>query len=116
MLPSSGFSAMSRFGFTQNVHHVNKLELHAETGSIQVIRAGTEMEQCQEMFAFVEMFMTGNSAPVVQRGMLCGKKQDIHEKVEDPGPTHCFLCGQWRQCRNQYGRACRGDLLCGTRQ
>ena len=27
---------MSRFGFTQNVHHVNKLELHAETGSIQV--------------------------------------------------------------------------------
>ena len=36
LLSSSGFSAMSRFGFTQNVHHVNKLEPHAETGSIQV--------------------------------------------------------------------------------
>ena len=33
LLSSSGFSAMSRFGFTQNVHHANKLELHAETGS-----------------------------------------------------------------------------------
>ena len=52
------------------------------------------MEQCKEKFAFVEIFMTGKSALVVQRGMLCGKKQDIHEKVEDPGPTHCFLCGQ----------------------
>ena len=29
LLSSSGFSAMSRFGFSQNVHHVNKLELHA---------------------------------------------------------------------------------------
>ena len=37
-LSSSGFSAMSRFSFTQNVHHVKKLELHAETGSIQVTR------------------------------------------------------------------------------
>ena len=53
------------------------------------------MEQCTERFAFVDIFMTGNSAPVVQCGMLCGKKkQDIHEKVENPGPTHCFLCGK----------------------
>ena len=31
------------------------------------------MEQCKEKFVFVEIFMTGNSVPVVQRGMLCGK-------------------------------------------
>ena len=43
------------------------------------------MEQGKEKFAFVEIFMTG---------MLCEKKQDIHEKVEDPGPTHCFFCGK----------------------
>ena len=52
------------------------------------------MEQCTEKFAFVDTFMTGKSAPLVQRGMLCGKKQDIHEKVENLGPTHCFLCGK----------------------
>ena len=77
-LSSSGFSTMSRFGFTQNVHHVKKLELHAETGSIQVTRRHWEI------------FMTSNSAPMVQ----CGKNQDIHEKVENPGPTHCFLSGK----------------------
>ena len=75
------------------------------------------MEQCTEKFAFVDTFMTGKSAPLVQRGMLCGKKQDIHEQVENPGPTHAsFVEKKWRQWRNQYGQACRGDLLCGTRQ
>ena len=77
-LSSSGFSAMSSFSFTQNVHHVNNLELHAETGSIQVTRRHWEI------------LMTSNSAPMVQ----CGKNQEIHEQVEDPGPTHCFLSGK----------------------
>ena len=45
------------------------------------------------------------------------KKQDIHEWEQNLGPTHCFCCGtKWKQWRNQYGRVCRDDLLCSTRQ
>ena len=33
------------------------------------------MEQCKEKFAFVDLFMTGNSALMVQRGMLCGRNR-----------------------------------------
>ena len=39
------------------------------------LRAGIEMEQCKEKFVFVEIFMTGNSVPVVQRGMRCGRNK-----------------------------------------
>ena len=39
--------------------------------------ADTEMEQCREKFASVEicMTLTSNSAPVVQHRMLCGKNR-----------------------------------------
>ena len=31
-------------------------------------------------------------------------------------PTASFCGTKWKQWRNQYGRVCRGDLLCSTRQ
>ena len=70
LLPSSGFSAMSRFGFTQNVHHVNKLELHAETGGIQV--TGRHWDGTVQR----EVRFRGNT----HDRNAAWKKQDIHEK------------------------------------
>ena len=66
------------------------------------------MEQCKEKFAFVEIFTTG---------MLCGRNRTYTKRwrILDQ-PIASFVEKKWRQWRNQYGRACRGDLLCGTRQ
>ena len=76
------------------------------------------MEQCKEKFAFVELFMTGNSAPMVQRGMLCGRNRTYTKRVENPGPTHCFLCRKELDAVGEVSMAesVVGDLLCGTRQ
>ena len=52
------------------------------------------MEQCKEEVRFRgnihdrQLGANGTARNAVR------KKQDIHEKVENPRPTHCFLCGK----------------------
>ena len=46
------------------------------------------MEQCKEKFGDRQLGASGTVRHAV------GKKQDRHEKDENPGPTHRFLCGK----------------------
>ena len=85
LFSSSGFSAMSRFGLTQNVHHVKKLELHAETGIIQVTSRHWNGTVQREVRFRGHMFMTG---------MLCERNRTHTKTIENPGRTHCFFCGK----------------------
>ena len=53
------------------------------------------MEQCTEKFAFVDTFMTGKSAPLVQRGVLCGKNPGHTRKGR--GSWTCPLLLLWKR-------------------
>ena len=78
LLSHSGFSAMSRFGFTQNVHHVNELDLLAESGSIQVTSRhwdGTVQRDVRFRGSIHDQQLGANGTA---RNAV-RKKQDIHE-------------------------------------
>ena len=81
------------------------------------LRAGTEMEQCKEKFAFVGICVTLAATRRQWYSTECCAEVDMHEIEENPDLPIASLFGkEWRHWRKQCGRVCCGELLRGTRE